>query len=70
MTSVERGTEAFRDANIREGDLLVGIDGETVQNLMDFERVYDRIDEGKTFLLTLQRAGQQGRQIYRTALTK
>jgi serine protease Do len=70
VTSVERGTEAFRDANIREGDLLVSIDGERVASLADFERVYDRIDDGETFLLTLQRAGQQGRQVYRTALTK
>ena len=41
-----------------------------MKSLADFERVYGRIDDGKTFLLTLQRAGQQGRQIYRTALTK
>ena len=70
VTSVERGTEAFRDANIREGDLLVTINGERVTSLAEFERIYDRIDDGETFLLTLQRAGQQGRQVYRTALTK
>ncbi len=70
VTSVERGTEAFRDANIREGDLLVSINGDAVTSLADFERIFGRIDEGETFILTLQRAGQQGRQIYRTALTK
>ncbi|MEP0546185.1 MAG: Do family serine endopeptidase [Rhodothermales bacterium] len=70
VTGVERGTEAFRDANIREGDLIVSISGESVTSLADFERIYGRIGEGETFILTLQRAGQQGRQVYRTALTK
>jgi serine protease Do len=68
VTDVERGSEAFRDANIRPGDLIVRIEGEPVTSLQDFERVFDGIDEGETFLLTLRRGGQA--QVYRTALTK
>ncbi len=70
VQDVERASEAFRDANIRRGDLIVNVDGEPVGSLRDFERVYDRIDDGETFLLTLQRASQDDRQLYRTALTK
>ncbi len=70
VLDVARSSEAFRDANIREGDLIVNLDGEPVRSLRDFERVYGRIGEGETFLLTLQRGGQDGRQLYRTALTK
>ncbi len=70
VMAVERSSEAFRDANIREGDLLVNLNGERAASLRDFKRAYDQIDKGETFLLTLQRAGQQGRQLYRTALTK
>ena len=70
VTDVERASEAFRSANIRPGDLVVSIDGEAVRSLREFERAYEKIDEGDTFLMTLQRGGQQGRSLYRTALTK
>jgi serine protease Do len=68
VTGVERSSEAFRDANIRPGDLILRVEGEAVASLGDFERMVDSIDEGESFLLTLRRAG--GEQIYRTALTK
>jgi len=67
---VERASEAFRDANIRPGDLIVRIEGERVTSLGDFEQVVETIPDGESFLLTLQRGGQDGAQIYRTALTK
>ena len=70
VLDVERGSEAFRDANIRPGDLVVTLDGEAVRSLRDLERVYGRIGEGETFLLTLQRGDDDNRQLYRTALTK
>ncbi len=70
VTDVERNSEAFRDANIRQGDLIVNLDGEPVRSLREFERIYDQIEDGETFLLTLERGGQDGRQLYRTALTK
>jgi len=70
VTDVERASEAFRDANIRPGDLIVRVEGERIASLNDFERVYEEIPDGESFLLTLQRGGQGGAQIYRTALTK
>jgi serine protease Do len=70
VTDVERTSETFRDANIRPGDLIVRAEGERIANLSDFERVVDEVPEGESFLLTLQRGGQAGAQIYRTALTK
>ncbi len=70
VTDVERASEAFRDANIRSGDLLINLDGEPVRSLRDVERIYGRIEEGETFLLTFRRGGGDARQLYRTALTK
>ena len=70
VTDVERASEAFRDANIRPGDLVVRVEGERVSSLSDFEQVIEAIPDGESFLLTLQRGGQGGAQIYRTALTK
>ena len=70
VTDVERSSEAFRSANVRPGDLIVSVDGNEVTSLRDFQRAFGRIDDGETFLLTVQRGGQERRSIYRTALTK
>ncbi len=69
VTEVSRSSLAFRDANVRPGDLILRVGGEPVSSLRDFERAYDRINEGETFLLTVRRAGEAG-GVYRTALTK
>ena len=71
ITDVERGSAAFRDANIRPGDLIVRVAGEPVASLRDFQEAIDGVGEGETFLLTLHRGGgEAGPQVYRTALTK
>jgi len=69
VLEVEQRSAAFREANVREGDLLTQMDGQPVTSLQDFQRAYDRIPSGRTFLVTLQRGGDGG-GVYRTALTK
>ena len=70
VTDVERGSEAFRSANIRPGDVIVEVNGEEVRSLADFRDATRRVKDGETFLLTLERPAQNGRSVYRTALTK
>jgi serine protease Do len=69
VTDVDRASEAFRDANIRPGDLLVDVNRQPVRSLQDFRRAYDGVRSGQTFFLTLRRGGDGG-GTYRTALTK
>ena len=70
VTEVERSSEAFRSADIRPGDLIVEVNGEPVRSLAEFREATRRVADGETFLLTLERGGQDNRVVYRTALTK
>jgi serine protease Do len=69
VSSIERGSEAFRYANIREGDIVVQVGSERVATVQEFEAAYNRVRSGETFFLTLRRGGEAG-GTYRTALTK
>jgi serine protease Do len=69
VVEVDRMSEAFRDANIRPGDLIVEVAGQRIDDVAGFRRAYDRVRSGATFLVTLRRGGEQGGTV-RTALTK
>ncbi|MEM9663846.1 MAG: Do family serine endopeptidase [Bacteroidota bacterium] len=68
VTNVEPGSEAFRDANIRVGMIIVELDRQPVDGLRAFRSIYDRLDDGDTFLLRMRYPNQEGSFI--TALTK
>lgn len=66
LTDVDATSEAFTDADIREGDVVVELDKETVETVEDFARIYDSVDPGESFLVRIQR----GNGSFLTALTK
>lgn len=66
LTDVDATSEAFTDADIREGDAIVEVDKEPVESVQDFVRIYRRIDSGATFLVRIYRGGAT----FLTALTK
>lgn len=71
ITDVDRQSEAFRDAGILQGFLITSVDGREVDSLREFERAYERVGEGETFLVTLEAVAPDGtRNVRRTALTK
>jgi serine protease Do len=69
VVDVSQRSEAFRDANIRPGDLLIEVAGQPVTTIEAFRRAVDRVPSGQTFIVTLRRGGDGGGS-YRTALTK
>ncbi|NNF57891.1 MAG: PDZ domain-containing protein [Rhodothermaceae bacterium] len=66
ITEVERDSEAYRDANLRAGDVITEVDREAVASLRDFEQSYDSVRDGDTFVIRVQR----GDGSFLTALTK
>ena len=68
VADVDAESEAFREANIRRGMVIVEADRKPVRSIADFQAIYDAIDEGDSFLVRLQEPGQTGSFI--TALTK
>ena len=66
VRDVERRSEAYRDANITAGSVILEIDRKPVTSIADVKAALDAIDEGETFLVRIQ----QGPSTFLTALTK
>ena len=66
VTDVERDSEAYRDAELRPGDVITEVDREPVASVSDFEEAYRGVRPGDTFLIRVQR----GQNTFLTALTK
>jgi serine protease Do len=67
ITDVDPSSQAYRDARLRSGQVIVEVNRQRVRNLGDFEKVYREIDEGESFLIRLQSPDNQTNI---TALTK
>jgi serine protease Do len=55
ITNVDQNSLAFREAELRRGDIITEIDREQVGDLRAFERAYRSIDKGDTFLVKVMR---------------
>ena len=67
ITDINPSSRAYREANLRRGQVIVEMDGEPVRGARDLERIYGRVAAGETFLLKLR---QPSGGTYLTALTK
>lgn len=67
VTEIDPSSQAYRDANITQGSIIVEIDRRPVGNLSEFEEAYRDIEPGRTFLVKLMTGDEQ---TYITALTK
>jgi serine protease Do len=71
VTEVSQNSEAYRDANLRRGDILTEINRKPVRNERDFLEAYGDIDKGDTFLVRGHRISPNGdTRSFLTALTK
>ena len=66
VTDVERLSEAYRDAEIRQGSVILEIDRKPVATVEEVEAALAAVDDGETFLVRVQRGGNT----FLTALTK
>jgi S1-C subfamily serine protease len=63
---IDRTSDAFREAEIHQGDVIVSINRTQVEDVNDFEEAYSEIESGSIFLMRIRRGGSS----FRTALTK
>jgi serine protease Do len=68
ITRVDAGSDAYREANLRAGQIIVEVDKKPVKNVRDFERIYHDLEPGRTFLVRVRRPNRNGS--FLTALTK
>ena len=66
VRDVERSSEAFRDADIQQGMVIIEVNREPVGSVEEFEAALADVDEGDSFLVRVQAGGAS----FLTALTK
>ena len=54
ITSVDQGSFAYREANLRPGMLIIEADRKQVGSVDDFEAIVQGLDEGETFLIRVR----------------
>ena len=54
ITSVDQGSFAYREANLRSGMLIIEADRKRVGSVADFEEIVQGLDEGETFLIRVR----------------
>lgn len=67
VSEVDPASDAFQEAGIRQGMVITEVDRRPVTNVGEFQRIYNGIDGGETFLVRLKLPGG-GETV--TALTK
>jgi serine protease Do len=70
ITSVDPGSDAYREADLREGNIITEVDRRPVSSVEDFMAIYDDLPAGETFLVRVLRVGNGQAQPFFTALTK
>jgi len=68
ITNVDQGSAAFREANLRPGQVIVELNGDRVRNVREFETAFGNVGPGETFLLRVLQP--DGRGTMMTALRK
>jgi serine protease Do len=68
ITDVDPSSDAYRDANLRPGQVVVELDSDPVEKVGDFEKAYGDVRPGQTFLIRVVQPDGTSAMI--TALTK
>ena len=70
ITRIDQNSDAYREADLREGDIILEIDRQQVDNRNDFMRIYGDISSGESFLVNVLRVQGDQTVSFLTALTK
>ena len=70
IANINRGSEAYQDAGLRQRDIIVEVDRQRVRDRQEFMSVYGDISSGENFLLRVVRMQGNQPSSFVTALTK
>jgi serine protease Do len=71
VVNIDRGSLAYREAELRRGDIITEIDRQPIRDVDQFEEVYRSVAPGETFLVRVKRYARGGTDTtFITALTK
>lgn len=70
ITNIDQGSAAYRDANLRQRDIIVEVNRQRVTSRQEFMNVYNNIEPGENFLLRVVRIQAGQPRSFATALRK
>ncbi len=70
VTAVDAASDAYRSAELRQGDVIVEAGRKPVRSVQDFREVVEASEEGKPFMVKVLRASQGQVRTFFTALTR
>lgn len=70
ILTIDRGSAAFRDADLQRGDIIISVNGESVGTPEEFIDAYHGVPSGKSFLIRVARVAGGAIQKFYTALSK
>ncbi|MBT8399093.1 MAG: Do family serine endopeptidase [Rhodothermia bacterium] len=70
VSSIDESSDAYREADLRRGDIIVELDKKEVTSVSDFERLYSDLDGGDHFLVRVMRPARGATRSFITALVK
>ena len=68
VLNIDESSDAYREAGLRNGQIILEADRKPVKSARDFEKIVADLDQGDSFLVKVQRTG--GEQTFLTALVK
>lgn len=70
ITDIDENSMAYREADLRRGDIITEVNKQPIESRRDFMEVYREIDEGASFLVRATRIQAGEPTSFITALTK
>ncbi|NND71753.1 MAG: Do family serine endopeptidase [Rhodothermales bacterium] len=70
ISRIDESSVAYREADLRTGDIIVELDRSPVKGSDDFARLFDRVKDGETVLVKVIRARNDQISTFYTALEK
>lgn len=71
VTGVQPGSMAYGEANLRRGFVITQVAGQDVESVEAFQQIYDEVESGEYFRVTVVQPTQQGGPVtFQTALRK
>ncbi len=70
ITEIDRGSDAYREAELRQGDVITEVDRKPITSRAQLLRAYEAVDAGDMFLVRIVRPAGTDTRSFITALKK
>ena len=70
ISDIDESSLAYREADLRVGDIIIEADRKSVKGMDDFSKIFDKMDSGESVIVKVIRARRNNVNTFYTALEK